>query len=117
MTMEQLRRVHETQPFQPFTFHLADGRQFHVPHPEFAYIPPTNERTFFVSDTAGVLEIVDLLLVVSIELHDGKTAPNPSPERLHAPAYCAARRVAASTVAVIGPGGRKPTDAARNASS
>jgi hypothetical protein len=27
MTIDQIRRLYEAQPFRPFTMHLADGRQ------------------------------------------------------------------------------------------
>lgn len=35
MTVEQFRELWRTQPFQPFTIHLADGRNLRVEHPEF----------------------------------------------------------------------------------
>jgi hypothetical protein len=71
MTIDELRRVHKAEPFQPFTLHLADGREFHVPHPEFLYMPPAVSRTVVVSTGDGLFEIVDLLLVTSIELGNG----------------------------------------------
>lgn len=67
MTVEQLRRTRSTQPFQPFTIFLADGRTLDVPHPEFLYIPPKTDRSVFVSDDAGLVETVDVLLIVSLK--------------------------------------------------
>jgi len=66
MTIEQLRLVHQARPFQPFELFLADGRSLVVEHPEFLAQSPTG-RTIAVGRTDGVLEIVDLLLVVSIK--------------------------------------------------
>lgn len=66
MTNEELRRLHMAQPFRPFDIHLADGRTLTVDHPEFLAQTPTG-RTIAVADAAGVLEIVDLLLVVSLK--------------------------------------------------
>jgi hypothetical protein len=40
MTIETLQRALRAAPFIPFTLHLADGREFYVPHPDFvAYHP------------------------------------------------------------------------------
>ena len=68
MTIEQLHRAHTARPFQPFTLHCADGRQIQVPHPEFLAASPS-ARTIGVTDAAGVFEIIDLLLVTSIEFY------------------------------------------------
>jgi hypothetical protein len=66
MTIEQLRLLHLAQPFQPFDIHLADGRTLSVEQPELLAHAPTG-RTFAVAHPDGVFEIVDLLLVVSLE--------------------------------------------------
>ncbi len=67
MTLNQIRATHQRQPFEPFALHLADGRALHVPHPEFLYIPPKNDRCVFVTHDDGAVEAVDLLLVVSLK--------------------------------------------------
>jgi len=66
MTIEQLRQMHLARPFQPFDIHLTDGRTLTVEHPEFLAQSPTG-RTIVVGRPDGVLEIVDLLLVVSLK--------------------------------------------------
>ena len=64
MTTDQLHRFHRAEPFRPFEIHVADGRSFRVPHPEFlAYVPGT--RTFSVW-SEGAYEVIDLLLVASL---------------------------------------------------
>lgn len=67
MTIEQLRAVLQARPFQPFTLHLADGRSCFVPHSEFVSHSP-NGRTLILFHADESFEIVDLLLVVSIEV-------------------------------------------------
>ena len=68
MTIEQLRKRIEAQPFLPFVIHLADGRELHVPHRDFISHSPQG-RTFIVWDTEDdACEFVDLLLVTSLEL-------------------------------------------------
>ena len=72
MTIEQLRKIHESRPFRPFAIHLADGRKIRVPHPEFLWTPPRNQRTFVVSDVRGLVEVIDLLLVTSLKETNGR---------------------------------------------
>ena len=38
MTVDQLRRMHQARPFQPFEIYLADGRSIAVDHPELLAI-------------------------------------------------------------------------------
>jgi len=75
MTLEQLRKLHSTRPFQPFDIFLADGRSLPVEHPEFLSQSPTG-RTIVIGLTDGTHEIVDLLLVTSL-----KTRSNGSPRK------------------------------------
>ncbi|MDX1969903.1 MAG: hypothetical protein SFV23_22205 [Planctomycetaceae bacterium] len=67
MTHERLTQAHNARPFQPFRIHLADGRTLEVPHPEcLAYAP--QGRTFIVVKADESFEIIDLLLVTSLEM-------------------------------------------------
>ena len=73
MTIEQLREVQQATPFKPFTLQIADGNEVHVPHPEFLWFHPKGGRTIFVA-IAGEegVKIIDLLLIASIQLGNGK---------------------------------------------
>jgi hypothetical protein len=66
MTIEQLRKMHQTRPFHPFDINLADGRSLPVGHPEVLALPPPG-RTIGVGLADGTIEIVDLLLVTSLK--------------------------------------------------
>lgn len=66
MTVEQLRKMHQAKPFQPFEINLADGRALPVEHPEFLAITPPG-RTIGVGLADGTIEVVDLLLVTSLK--------------------------------------------------
>jgi hypothetical protein len=70
MTIEQFRNVHQAKPFQPFTLHLANGRHFHVPHPEFLAHSPSG-RTAILYHPDESFSIIDLLLVTELEVHPG----------------------------------------------
>lgn len=72
MTIQQLRKVYEARPFVPFTLHLAGGRSVHVRSPEFMHVAPKAERTFAVYDDESY-DVIDLLLVDSIEVGNGRS--------------------------------------------
>ena len=38
MSPQELYEILHRQPFLPFRIHLADGRSFDVPHPEFVLV-------------------------------------------------------------------------------
>lgn len=70
MTVEQLKKVHQTRPFRPFTLKLADGSRVRVNHPEMmAY--SEGARTTVVYGKGDEFEIIDLLLVAGIEVGNG----------------------------------------------
>lgn len=78
MIIEQLRAVHQadpfkpfTVPFKPFTVHLADGRSLHVPHREFLSQSPGG-RTLIVYHEDESFSILDLLLVTELKVTNGK---------------------------------------------
>ena len=67
MTIEQVRRLYDAQPFQPFVIHLADGRQHTVPSRELMMTSPTG-RTIGLYQADGTANIIDLLLVSDLEI-------------------------------------------------
>ncbi len=66
MTIEQRRQMHEARPFQPFRIHMADGRHLDVVHPEFL-AHSRSGRTIMVATPDDAFEVIDLLLVTSLE--------------------------------------------------
>ena len=69
MTIEQIRKAYEAQPFVPFVLHLADGREILVRSPEF--MAPAPSRTIIVYQPDDRTNIVDLLLVTDLEFENG----------------------------------------------
>lgn len=67
MTIQQLRAAYRAAPFRPFTLHMADGRSFHVPHPDFLSMSPTG-RTVIIYQENEEFSILDLLLMTEIEM-------------------------------------------------
>ena len=71
MRVEELIQLHKAAPFRPFRTHLADGRHLDAKHAEFlAYTP--RGRIAIVMRMDATFEILDLMLVTSLEVTDGK---------------------------------------------
>lgn len=70
MSIEQLQAIHQAAPFRPFTIHVADGRQFDVPHREFLSHSPRG-RTIIVYHDDDSFSVLDLLLVTELEVSNG----------------------------------------------
>lgn len=68
MTIEQLRNVHQAQPFRPFTIHLGDRRALLVQHPDFLSRSESG-RTVIVHGPDESFSVLDLLLVTKLEVH------------------------------------------------
>jgi hypothetical protein len=73
MTVEQLQAMQHAQPFRPYRIHMADGRSLDVHHPDFVARSPAG-RTIVVYKPDDTSEIVDLLLVASLEVLNGQSA-------------------------------------------
>lgn len=75
MTIEQLRKVHNANPFRPFTLHCADGRSFFVPHRDFLSHSPVGRTVIVYGEGSDDFSILDMLLVTEIEMHNGSSKP------------------------------------------
>jgi len=75
MDVKTIREALRRQPFEPFIMRLADGREFAVPHPEFAAL---TGRTVIVAHEAldGTYSTIEPLLIVSLE-HSGGQQTSP----------------------------------------
>jgi hypothetical protein len=67
LTIEQLRKVHEAYPFQPFTVGMADGRRFYVPAPGWLSHSPSG-RTIIVHQPDDSYSVLDLLLMTELQI-------------------------------------------------
>jgi len=76
MTLEQIRRAFDAQPFVPFVLHLADGRGIPVRSHEFMAGLPTG-RTVRVYQAEGRMNVIDLLLVTDLEFESRTPGPSP----------------------------------------
>ncbi len=65
MTTEHLIRFIMQRPFEAFTLNLANGRELHIPHPEFAQLGEFAVVVTVLLPTRQI-EVVDTSLIVSI---------------------------------------------------
>ena len=65
MTIEQIKKLYDAQPFQPFVIHLASGREAPVAHRDFIMAAPSG-RTLVVALPDDTFDIIDLLLVSDV---------------------------------------------------
>jgi hypothetical protein len=72
MKAETLRGLTTAETFQPFTLRLSDGRKLRVPHRSFITIAGDG-RTFTLFGGAGSCDTIEIILVASCELDDGKS--------------------------------------------
>lgn len=75
MTVDQLKRAHQTQPFQPFTLRTADGLTYEVRHPEFMSFSQSG-RTIAVATPDDAHDVLDVLLITAIHKISGATGGN-----------------------------------------
>lgn len=80
MTIDKLQSVLNANPFRPFTIHLADGSEIHVPHRDFLSHSPVG-RTVIVYHQDDSFSILDLLLITELRVGNGRTPPKPKPKR------------------------------------
>jgi hypothetical protein len=70
MTANEIQELQRAQPFRPFRLHLADGRALDVEHPEF--LASRGGRIVVVFTSEDKFQIIDVRLVVSLEVLDGR---------------------------------------------
>jgi hypothetical protein len=72
MLSELIRSYLRAVPFQPFVIRMNDGREFNVPHPDFATVSPKGTRIHVFDDREGGAD-VSALLVASVSLLNSAT--------------------------------------------
>ena len=80
MTIEQIKKLYNAQPFQPFVIHLADGREIPVVHRDFIMAVPSG-RILAVAPPDDTVDLIDLLLVTDVEVQPGRNGSRKRPGR------------------------------------
>lgn len=61
MTSDIRQRL-DAHPFAPFTVHVADGREYHIPTPDHAHVHPNGARVSIFTDDGREFILPELLL-------------------------------------------------------
>jgi hypothetical protein len=84
MTADQVQKRISAIPYRPFDLCLADSRAVHVDHPDLLAFD-RGKRVVIVYSSDGMVEVIDLMLVLSIRFHepeflhsDSSTGENPT---------------------------------------
>jgi len=67
MTIDEVRKFYDAEPFRRFVLHLADGRKIGVEHREFMALDPKG-RIVIVFQPDDSFNVIDLLLVTDLEV-------------------------------------------------
>ncbi len=77
MKIEDLKKVNDRRPFQPFSIRMADGREIQVRRPDTIAWGPENPRTAIHMLPGGDWEYIEIALISAVHL----PAPPSSPSR------------------------------------
>lgn len=75
MRIEELKKMKDRRPFEPFLIRMADGREVPVKHPDAVSWDPDQVRIAVCGVPGGGTEVIDVALVTSLSL------PAPIPPR------------------------------------
>ena len=67
MAPDQVRHLLKAQPFSPFAVRMADGNEFFVKHPDFAFLAPTG-RSLHVYQPDMSYSVLDVLLMTELRV-------------------------------------------------
>lgn len=73
MTVEKIRSLLRATPFRSFAVHTPDGREFKVPHPDFAMLSGTGRLLHVAREKSDEEDIIDVALIADVAL-----APEPN---------------------------------------
>jgi hypothetical protein len=77
MIAKSLREFWRAAPFVPFEIHMADGRKFPVPHPDFLFISPKGDTIVLIDDDDAPHHLSPLLIVSAVPIKE-RRAPKKS---------------------------------------
>jgi hypothetical protein len=66
---QRIRNLLRATPFQPFTIHVADGKEYRVNHPDFV-LAATDIPHIVIEEPDGTIHTLSALLVTSVEVQE-----------------------------------------------
>ena len=74
MTSNQIKEVLHATPFIPFRIHLAEQREFDVPHPDFAWLNQNGGTLVVNAKTGDFVHIISVPSITRIEMKEPQSA-------------------------------------------
>jgi len=63
----KIRELLHATPFQPFVIRMADGKEYHIDHPDFALASSSDVPQITIEEPDGRTHFLSALLVTSVE--------------------------------------------------
>ena len=67
MTGSQIKELLRATPFTPFRIHVAEQRQFDIPHPDFAWLSQNGNVLVVNSESGDFVHLIDVPFITRIE--------------------------------------------------
>ena len=67
MNYSTLKEIRDKNPFQPFTMHVSDGRNAHIPHPDFLAFSP-DKHTVIAFTQEGGARLLDITQITELDM-------------------------------------------------
>lgn len=75
MTVQKIRNLLRSAPFQPFVVQTPTGRAFKIPHPDFAMVSGTGRLLHIARPDSDDEDILDVALITDVAV--GRIAEEP----------------------------------------
>lgn len=66
MTIDQIRKAAQADPFIPFRLSLGNGRKFNIARPDLIMVPREATR-IVIAEAPDLYSVIDALLIVSLD--------------------------------------------------
>jgi hypothetical protein len=74
MTSNQIKELLHATPFTPFRVHVADQKEFEIPHPDFAMLTQNGQTLVVNAKTGDFVHIISVPLISRIETKEAQSA-------------------------------------------
>ena len=74
MTSNQIKELLHATPFTPFRVHVADQKEFEIPHPDFAMLTQNGQTLVVNAKTGDFVHIISVPLISRIETKQAQSA-------------------------------------------
>jgi len=74
MTSTQIKELLHATPFTPFRVHVAEQKEFEIPHPDFAMLTQNGQTLVVNAKTGDFVHIISVPLISRIDTKQAQSA-------------------------------------------